>query len=204
MPVRVFSNKEKEELRRKMLEAGYPLLKQYGMTHMSVDKITKAAQIGKSTFYNFFESKEEYIAALLEHNKATLFDYFTQMTARRKLERKEVEQLLNKLLKSENNLFKYLSATNESDGLAVVKENEKEILEKETDTLKFLVERMNNVKENPDYPLIANLSKSLALMDDNRDMFYESHYEAARSMIMKLLLDCIFDDDNYASSKNAL
>ena len=33
MPVRVFTKEEKEELRSKMLEAGFPLLKEYGMTH---------------------------------------------------------------------------------------------------------------------------------------------------------------------------
>lgn len=37
----------------KMLEAGFDLLKEYGMTHMSVAKITEAAGIGVSTFYNF-------------------------------------------------------------------------------------------------------------------------------------------------------
>ena len=43
MPVRVFSQEEKEQLRIKMLDAGFSLLKEYGMTHTSVSKITGAA-----------------------------------------------------------------------------------------------------------------------------------------------------------------
>jgi len=60
MPIRVFDTDERERLRERMLEAGIPLLREYGMTHM-VEKITTAAGIGKSTFYNFFDSKEAYV-----------------------------------------------------------------------------------------------------------------------------------------------
>ena len=61
MAKRVFTEEERVEYREKMLDAGFDLLKQYGMTHMSVAKITEAAGIGVSTFYNFFSSKEEYV-----------------------------------------------------------------------------------------------------------------------------------------------
>ena len=61
MAKRVFTEEERAEYREKMLDAGFDLLKQYGMTHMSVAKITEAADIGVSTFYNFFASKEEYV-----------------------------------------------------------------------------------------------------------------------------------------------
>ena len=57
MAKRVFTEEERTEYREKMLDAGFDLLKEYGMTHMSVAKITEAAGIGVSTFYNFFESK---------------------------------------------------------------------------------------------------------------------------------------------------
>ena len=40
MPTHIFTDEEKEALREQMLEAGFPLLKQYGMTHTSVAKIT--------------------------------------------------------------------------------------------------------------------------------------------------------------------
>lgn len=61
MAKRVFTEAERAEYREKMLAAGFDLLKQYGMTHMSVAKITEAAGIGVSTFYNFFPSKEAYV-----------------------------------------------------------------------------------------------------------------------------------------------
>ena len=48
MAKRVFTEEERAEYREKMLDAGFDLLKQYGMTHMSVAKITEAAGIGVS------------------------------------------------------------------------------------------------------------------------------------------------------------
>lgn len=67
MPIRVFSQEEREEIRVKMLDAGFPLLKEYGMTHTSISKITKAAGIGVSTFYNFWKTKEAYMTELISY-----------------------------------------------------------------------------------------------------------------------------------------
>ena len=69
MAKRVFTEEERAEYREKMLDAGFDLLKKYGMTHMSVAKITEAAGIGVSTFYNFFASKEEYVYEVLQYRR---------------------------------------------------------------------------------------------------------------------------------------
>ena len=69
MPIRVFSEDEKKEIKAKMFEAGISLIKEYGLTHASVTKITDAAGIGKSTFYNFFESKELFVIALIRYER---------------------------------------------------------------------------------------------------------------------------------------
>ena len=53
MPKRIFTGYEKEQLRLTMLEAGFPLIKEYGMTHTTISKITEAADIAKGTFYHF-------------------------------------------------------------------------------------------------------------------------------------------------------
>ena len=47
-----FYGRRERELGEQMLEAGFPLLKQYGMTHTSVAKITQAAGIAVGTFYS--------------------------------------------------------------------------------------------------------------------------------------------------------
>ena len=69
MAKRVFTEEERAVYREKMLDAGFDLLKQYGMTHMSVAKITEAAGIGVSTFYNFFPSKEAYVYEVIKYRR---------------------------------------------------------------------------------------------------------------------------------------
>ena len=75
MAKRVFTEKERTEYREKMLDAGFDLLKEYGMTHMSVAKITEAAGIGVSTFYNFFESKEQYVYEVMAYRRRKIPEY---------------------------------------------------------------------------------------------------------------------------------
>ena len=69
MPIRVFKEEEKESLKLKMLQAGFPLLQKYGMTHTSVAKITEAAGIAVGTFYHFFKNKEEYMYELIRFQR---------------------------------------------------------------------------------------------------------------------------------------
>lgn len=72
MPTHIFTDEEKENLREQMLEAGFPLLKQYGMTHTSVAKITQAAGIAVGTFYSFWKNKEAYMADLIGYHRRKL------------------------------------------------------------------------------------------------------------------------------------
>ena len=69
MSPKIFSISEKEDLRESMFHSGLELLKEYGMTHMSVDKIAASARIGKSTFYNLFLSKEDFVFQLKLFNE---------------------------------------------------------------------------------------------------------------------------------------
>ena len=71
-----------EELRVKMLDAGFELIKQYGMTHASVEKITQAAGLGKSTFYNFFSSKEEFVTGIMEYQRDRVKQHFENPSER--------------------------------------------------------------------------------------------------------------------------
>ncbi len=65
MAKRIFTEEEREDIKNRLLDVGFPLLQKYGVIHMSVPKITQAAGIGTGTFYRFFASKEDYILALI-------------------------------------------------------------------------------------------------------------------------------------------
>ena len=111
MPPRVFTEEEKEKLRESMLDQAIPLLEEYGLTHMSVDKITKRVGIGKSTFYNFFSSKEEYVSYALEHNRKKLLDALDKkFPPGKKMKPAEVFQMWFTTFLSGNSVYKKFSA----------------------------------------------------------------------------------------------
>ena len=116
MPVRVFTQEEKEAIRIKMLDAGFPLLKEYGMTHTSISKITKAASIGVSTFYNFWKTKEEYMTDLIHYHRAKMLHLLVDkdvLSGKRKLRRDEVKRFFLMLVDEDVSIYAHMTLEDE-------------------------------------------------------------------------------------------
>jgi AcrR family transcriptional regulator len=64
---RTFTETEKEVIRKQLLEKGSHCFSRYGLRKTGIEDITKLAGIGKGTFYNFFNSKEELFVEVLKH-----------------------------------------------------------------------------------------------------------------------------------------
>ncbi|ORV85054.1 TetR family transcriptional regulator [Mycobacterium interjectum] len=60
------------EVRRRLLEAGLALVHARGFTASGVKDITDAAGVPKGSFYAYFDSKEAFAAAILDHYWADL------------------------------------------------------------------------------------------------------------------------------------
>ncbi|MDD2960383.1 MAG: TetR/AcrR family transcriptional regulator, partial [Lachnospiraceae bacterium] len=110
MPIRVFDEEEKQNIKAKMIEAGLTLIKKYGLTHTSVVKITQAAGIGKSTFYNFFPSKEVFVIELIQYERSKLMNYFDQLlNGREKMTKQEAKTFLKKIIFHQDSIYQYLT-----------------------------------------------------------------------------------------------
>ena len=165
MPPRVFTEEEKEKLREAMLAQAIPLLEEYGLKHMSVDKITKKVGIGKSTFYNFFSSKEEYVSYALEHNRKKLLDELDRkFPPGKKMKPAEVFQMWFTSLLSNNSIYKNFSAEDERALYEADKARGKEVsLERETYIAQRLMCHMEGVKEDLNVALLSNYIKLIVL-----------------------------------------
>lgn len=69
---RALTEKEKAAQSRRLLDKGKDVVISCGVRKVSVDDIAKAAGLAKGTFYQHFESKEQYLYALIEkiHSEA--------------------------------------------------------------------------------------------------------------------------------------
>jgi AcrR family transcriptional regulator len=58
--------RRKLETRLRLLDAAFELVAEKGMDGVTITEITNAADVGSGSFYNYFDSKEGIIAALVE------------------------------------------------------------------------------------------------------------------------------------------
>lgn len=65
--------KQKELVRSALIEAGMSLFESQGLEETTIDQITQTAGVGKGTFYNYFETKEDLLIAgmALMHERET-------------------------------------------------------------------------------------------------------------------------------------
>jgi len=58
--------RKKIETRQRLMEAALRLFREHGYDAATVERITEAADVAKSTFFNYFEAKEAILPALAE------------------------------------------------------------------------------------------------------------------------------------------
>jgi AcrR family transcriptional regulator len=64
--MRGFSDEERDRIRRDLIEAGRTLFPKFGLQKTTISDLTDEVDIGRSTFYRFYDSKEDLYVAVLE------------------------------------------------------------------------------------------------------------------------------------------
>ncbi len=197
MPTRVFSEEERNKLKQLMLEQGIPLLEEYGLKHMSVDKITKRVGIGKSTFYNFFDSKEDYVSQALELNREKMLTEIDQaFPDGKKIKPAQLFGMFFSTMLSHNTFYSKFSAEDERALYEADKKRGKDVsLARETAVGMRIFSHVEGVRENPDMGLIANYIKLIVLAYENEYMFHEAAMERMQSELKYRLIDLIFEEE---------
>ena len=190
---KIFNEDEKTILKVTMFESGFELLKEEGMTHMSIEKITSACGIGKSTFYNFFPSKEEFVIQLIDYKRLTaLASVKDRLKGRKKMTAEEGRQLLKSILYSSDSIYQFLKL----EDLLILQGKPNYLSnpdpEEENGLLKELFSRIESVREDPDYPLIANLLKILTLVSEEKKLLHEEAYDKTIDALYQTLFGYIF------------
>lgn len=186
MPVRVFSEEEKNEIRKKMLEAGMSLIREYGLTHTSVTKITKEAGIGKSTFYNFYESKELFVVELIRYErKKTMGMIETLLAGRPKMTKKEGMELLRQVIYHQDSIYQYLTEEDVKTLYPVMEKSGLIADDLNSDTPQYLLSIMEGVREDVDPKVFVNFLRMMAICVAQKDALHQD--------VLNQNIDMIFD-----------
>lgn len=193
MAKRVFTEAERAEYREKMLAAGFDLLKQYGMTHMSVAKITEAAGIGVSTFYNFFPSKEAYVYDVMEYRKRMIPVFIKKaLNGKEKAGPAETRNYLKIMIDEDYSIFPSLSPEDEKRLLEMLPEQVRPDLQKETRTSMMFFQQMEGIRPDVNIALVTNLIKIYVLGAEGRKLLHDAAYEETMERMRDVIIYEIF------------
>lgn len=193
MAKRVFTEEERAEYREKMLDAGFELLKQYGMTHMSVAKITEAAGIGVSTFYNFFSSKEEYVYEVIKYRRKMIPEFIKiALNGKEKAGPAETRTYLKMMIDEKYSVFPSLTPDDEQRLLNMLPEQAGPNLQLETETSYKFFQYMDGVRPDINIALVTNLIKVYVLAAEGRDILHDKAYEETMERMRDLILYELF------------
>ncbi len=197
MPTRVFSEEEREQIRQQMLEAGFPLLKEYGMTHTSISKITEAAGIAVGTFYKFWKNKEAYMAELISYHAHKMMPGLIGAEAiagKRKLGREDAARYLRAVVDENISIYPHMTLEDEA-GLLRATNAFVPDLAKESAVAESLLQYLDHVRTDVNLGLVANLTKVLVLTAESREELHESAYRETLEVQIDTILNLIFEEE---------
>lgn len=157
-------NEPGNDIRREILDTAFALIKQNGLTHTSVEKITKAVGIGKGSFYAYFPSKEEMVYALMKKLAAESYaDFLRRLAGREKMTEEEGKEYFRFIAGGPYSIYMYITAKEMKDlSKALGEERYEEIsVGNQVENMRLFLSRIENVRQDADYPLIASFSKVL-------------------------------------------
>ena len=193
MAKRVFTEEERAEYKEKMLEAGFDLLKQYGMTHMSIAKITEAAGIGVSTFYNFFSSKEAYVYEVVQYRRSIIPELLRMaLNGKEKAGPAETRTYLKFMIDENYSIFPSLSPEDEKRLVQMLPEQAAPNMQKELQIANKFMTLMEGIRPDVNMTLVANLIKVYVLAAEGREILHEAAYEETMERMRDLILYEIF------------
>nr|WP_110460869.1 TetR/AcrR family transcriptional regulator [Ruminiclostridium sufflavum] len=178
-----------------MLDAGFSLIKEHGMIHASVEKITKAAGLGKSTFYNFFPSKEMFVYEIIQYQRDKAKQSFMDaLGSRKKITAAEAKLFLKKIIFSEDSIYRYLTSEDQARLKAVLPAEYGINPESENMVMAGLFSHIEGVRKDINFKLAANLIKIMAISMFHQEDLHADALPDTLDRIYDLLFSCIFEE----------
>ncbi|MBR4732019.1 MAG: TetR/AcrR family transcriptional regulator [Lachnospiraceae bacterium] len=181
-----FSEKEREEIRQRLLESGYELSTEVGLKKMTVAMIAKSSGIAVGSFYNFYASKEDFVIAMIRDTEAgferKMASHFSKDGT---ITLKKFLKVFRENFMPENNFLLRMKL----DDWVWLKSHVKDsaYLNKTNDLKKyeFMFTKLKGIRHDAEPGVVVNFIKSIYALYQNRDTLFE---EALQTNV-----DLIFD-----------
>lgn len=173
-----FTQEQKDEIQEKLIEAGFELSTSIGFKKMTVATVAKSAGVAVGSFYIFFDSKENFVLALIkeaekeaELRMATVFEKDGTITLKKFLSvfRENFRPETNFLLKISLDDWVWLKS-HLTDTTYFNTSSDRQKIE-------YLLPRIKGVREDIDPGVVVNFIKSIYALYQNRETLFEESLE---------------------------
>ena len=179
-----FTQEQKDEIQEKLIEAGFELSTSIGFKKMTVATVAKSAGVAVGSFYIFFDSKENFVLALIkeaekeaELRMATVFEKDGTIPLKKFLSvfRENFRPETNFLLKISLNDWVWLKS-HLTDTTYFNTSSDRQKIE-------YLLPRIKGVREDIDPGVVVNFIKSIYALYHNRETLFEESLETNVDLI---------------------
>lgn len=194
MPV-IFSEKKRREISSQIKEAALRLFETKGIRKTTVSELAESVGIAKGTFYNFYATKGQLVAAIMDD-----FDAASERELRKKIGDRgkipvtEFFDYYVELFRPDTAFSFHFSA----DDITLMQEMEEtrkyfssEYAVKNT---KLVLEYLDGIRPDVNYGYIANFAKIINLAIENRNAFCQESFEQNLRAIFSLMLQYLCAD----------
>ena len=191
---KIFTDENKDELRLKLLDKGFQMLKKNGLSGVNIDDLTAEAYIAKGTFYNLFENKSEFMYHMMIHErtraKEKLQSYLNDFG---KLTRDSLRDYL-KWLSTENlNVFAFLTDAEKKRLVSSWSDKYIEDEGNDSKTMHMLISLLESPSKDPDWMLACNYMKLIAVCLATKNVFIKENYTAMIDSLIGQIVDLLCD-----------
>lgn len=188
MPV-IFSEKKRQEISEQIKKAALYLFETKGIRKTTVAELAESVGIAKGTFYNFYATKGELVAAIMEDfNNAADQELIKKFEGRPKIPVTEFFKYYTELFHP-NTAFSYHFSADDIMVMQKMDETKKYFSAEEAiKSTKLMMSYLKGVREDVDYAYIANFAKLVNLAIENRSSFCQEAFEQNLQAIFGLML----------------
>ena len=189
---KIFTAENKDEIRLKLLDKGFRMLKKNGLSAVNIDKLTEETYIAKGTFYNLFESKSEFMYHMMIHERNRAKDkLISYLNDSGRLTKDSLRDYLKWLSKENPNVFAYLT---EAEKKRLVSSwSDKYIEDEDNDfkTMHMLISLLESPADDPDWKLACNYMKLIAVSLATEKVFIKENYNAMIDSLIGQIADIL-------------
>ncbi|KAB1190393.1 TetR family transcriptional regulator [Haloferax sp. MBLA0076] len=200
--MRGFSDEERERIRTDLEEAGRKLFAQFGLQKTTIADLTDEVNIGTSTFYRFFDSKEDLYLAVLESESEEVAQRLAQQEALSSDDPHEVVSALLHFIFDEietNPLIRQLIVSDELDRLRAYQSEEarEEERQSDIDSIRAFTDRLVEAGRiySDDPELVASSVAAIPYFTLHEDDIGTERYPEVRDFVIETFARGLVADD---------